>query len=342
MTVALVVAVLVAVVALVGLLLQRRALTACRTQLHGVELRLHAADVALGEAQGAASSAEEQARSHAAAHEAAARTAEERREALTASEQRLRQAEAELERRAEGAAKAGEELAAATARAARSEAAADVEQARGAELAAALAVAEQRATEGDSALARAEEEHRALRRRVDELQVGAAAAATGPSDAVPAGTSTVVEASWRLLLARVERQWASSVGAGEDERGVVRAHPDEQLHQAVARELERLREEVGLHTEVTRTGAMHGVHPLLVLLAAGELTALVAPHSERVAVELGDRLVVVGEGWDPGPADGEHLRASVSDTGLDGEVVSAGETVRIVLAPRQVGAASSA
>jgi hypothetical protein len=340
-TVALVVAVLVAVLAVVGLLVQRRRLADCRTQVAGMEVRVQSADAAAEEAREAASSAEEQARSQAAACDALARAADEQRVALSSSEERRLQVEAELDRRLEDVAKVREELEAATSGTARAEAAVEAERARGLELSAALSSAEQRAAEVEGALRRGEEARLALRRQIDDLQARAAAPQDGPVvHAVGGDASAAVEASWRLLLARVERQWASSVGAGRDERGVVGARRDEQLHQAVSRELERLREEVGLHTEVTRTGAMEGVHPLLVLLAAGELAALVAPHSERVAVELGDRLVVVGEGWDPEPAAGEDLRASIADTGLEGEVESAGETVRIVLGPHQGAAAS--
>ncbi|CAA9261724.1 MAG: hypothetical protein AVDCRST_MAG20-2697 [uncultured Acidimicrobiales bacterium] len=342
MTVALVVAVLVAVLAVVGLLVQRRRLADCRTEVAGMELRVQSADVAVQEAREAASTAEEQARSQAAAHEAVARAAGEQRVELSSSEERRLQVEAELDRRLEDVAKVREELEAATSGTARAEEAVEAERARGLELSAALSAAEQRAAEGEDAVRRGEEARAALLRRLDELQARAAASPTGPPVQAFAGdTSAAVDASWRLLLARVERQWASSVGAGPDERGVVGSPPDEQLHQAVARELERLREEVGLHTEVTRTGAMDGVHPMLVLLAAGELAALVAPYSERVAVELGDRLVVVGEGWEPEPAAGDDLRASISDTGLEGEVVSSEATVRIVLGPHQPAPAAS-
>lgn len=339
MTVALVVAVLVAVVATFGLALRWRALVACRAQLAGVGERALTAEAAVGVAQEATASAEARADALDSAHAAAVRTLDEQRGALSVSEQRRTQTEAELERCTADAAQAQVVVAAATGRAERAEAAAEAERVRGIELEAARVAAEQLAAEGARSLRRANEERTALEHRLDQPRVTTGSAGTA-QDGAPqapgsAGASAVIEASWRLLLARVEQQWASSVGAGEDERGVVRAHPDEQLHQAVTRELERLREEVGLHTEVTRTGTMAGVHPLLVLLAAGELAAVVAPHSERVAVELGEQLVVAGEGWTPEPNTGERVRASVADTGLDGQVVAAGDVVRIVLGPHQ-------
>jgi len=338
-TVALVVAVLVAVVATVGLALQWRALVVCRSHAAAVDERAQTAEAALTAAQEATASAEARADASDTAHTEVVRTADEQRGALSVSEQRLTQAVAELERRTADAAQAEVVLAAATGRAETAEAAAEVERARGLELEAARIAAEQLAAEGERSLRRAHEERASLERRLGQPGVTTDSAGT-PQDGAPqapgsTGSSAVVEASWRLLLARVEQQWASSVGAGEDERGVARAHHDEQLHQAVTRELERLREEVGLHTEVTRTGTMVGVHPLLVLLAAGELAALVAPHSERVAVELGEQLVVAGEGWTPEPATGERLRASVTDTGLEGEVVTAGDSVRIAVGPHR-------
>ena len=170
------------------------------------------------------------------------------------------------------------------------------------------------------------------RSRADEARIAAEELAARGAEALDAAAA--VEACWRLLLARVERQWAQAVGAGMEERGVAPAPADEQLHQAVVRELERLREEVGLDTAVHRTGPgpTEG-HPLLLLLLLGELVALAAPHSERVVVALGPVTGVTGEGWDADPAAADGLRAALAVAGLGGEVVANGTDVHVRLGP---------
>ena len=324
MIVALVLAVVVAVAAIVALVLSQRALAASRAQLTLTESR---AD----DAEGAARVAEQRAEALDATSQAMTSTTEQQRRALATCEQQRAQVEGELERCAEDRIEAQAELRAARASVEQAQAAAAAGAARSQELEAAVRSAEQLAAERADALHHADEERVVLEHHLAEAQSSLAAPAQAVAPAGEPGAAGIAEPSWRLLLARVERQWANAVGAGNDERGVVPGPLDEQLQQAVARDLERLREEVGLHTELTRTGAMEAVHPLLVLLATGELAALAASQSERVAVELGPRLVVVADGWSGDPSAGEALRATITQTGLAGQVEVGPDSVRIVV-----------
>ena len=321
MIVALVLAVLLAVAAATALVLARRDLAAARAEVAADGLKAEAAEAQARDARGEAVAATTRAERAEDAQRAVAGTAQEVRTALSASEQRAATTSEKLRRCEEQRTRTEDELATVGADLQRAELTAEAATVRLRELEGSLQVAERVAQERAQALEAASDREAALERRLAAPPAGAAPPAT---DALP-----LLDRCWRLLLARVERQWANAVGAGADERGVVSGTSGEQLHEAVARELERLREEVGLDTALTGTGAPAG-HPLLVLLAAGELAALTAPHSERVEVELGDRLVVVGEGWSDDPAAVGHLRATLADTGLPGEVVADGSEVRIV------------
>jgi len=142
---------------------------------------------------------------------------------------------------------------------------------------------------------------------------------------------------WRLLLARVERQWADAVNAGADERGVVDASPADQFAQAVERDLERLREEVGVQTTLTATKPAEDLDPLSTLLAVGEAVALLAYHSENVRVDLRDPAVVAGEDWS-GDDDAlqklERLAATASAGGLPATVSLTDGVAQVTLGAR--------
>ncbi len=89
---------------------------------------------------------------------------------------------------------------------------------------------------------------------------------------------------------------------------MVAGPPGAQLAEALNREVERLREEVGVDVDVDLVageGAPRlGDDPadrVPVLLAAMELLGVLAASCQQVTVELGDELVLVGEGrLDPG------------------------------------------
>ena len=156
-----------------------------------------------------------------------------------------------------------------------------------------------------------------------------------PSPSAPeAGPDDGGDAGWRLLLARVERQWADLVNAGPGERGVVDGSRGEQLAQALQRELERLREEVGVETTMVVAGPVDAGHALTTLLAVGEAAAMLAARSEHVTVELRDQAVVTGQDWS-GDDDArrrlDQLVATVSAGGRSGAVEPGDGDVRVVL-----------
>jgi hypothetical protein len=123
-------------------------------------------------------------------------------------------------------------------------------------------------------------------------------------DAASAGTG--VEGLWQLLLAHLTRRWAAMVGVPPEGRTVTSGPGGAQLAEALSREVERLREEVGVDVDLVATagGSRLGDDPadqVPVLLAAVELLGVLAASCQQVTVELGETLVLVGEGrLDPG------------------------------------------
>ena len=123
-----------------------------------------------------------------------------------------------------------------------------------------------------------------------------ARAATGPDG----------DGIWYLLLGHVARRWAAVVGVPPDGRGVVNGPARAQLTEAVSREVERLREEVGVDLDLLvdplgppPAGPRLGDDPadrVPVLLAAVELLGVLASTCQFVTVQIGEALVLVGEG----------------------------------------------
>jgi hypothetical protein len=159
----------------------------------------------------------------------------------------------------------------------------------------------------------------AARARADELaaRLDAAATATAP---------TSVEAGlWRLLLAHVTRRWGAVVGVPPDKRSIVEGATAAQLTQALARETERLREEVGVDVELIApdvppegdAGELAG--RVAVLVAAVELLGVLASSAQRITVDVGESLVLTGDGWvDPyGELTDAYDRASAAGVVLD-------------------------
>ena len=138
------------------------------------------------------------------------------------------------------------------------------------------------------------------RERADELAVllDAATADTSPGR----GAAGAADAGlWHLLLAHVTRRWAAVVGVPPGNRHMVEGASADQLAQALSREVERLREEVGVDVELTVAAPVEPRHRVPFLLAAIELLGALASSAERVSVDLDGRLVLVGDGWqDPG------------------------------------------
>lgn len=187
---------------------------------------------------------------------------------------------------------------------------------------------------------RATEEARRSRQQVDELAMllEAATSRSGTDDG---------EGLWRLLLAHVTRRWAAVVGVPPDARAVHGGDPGEQLLQALARETERLREEVGVDVELTSSGATDpaGAEPtdrVAVLVAALEVLGALASTAQRVTVEVGDTMVLTGDGWvDPyGELASAHERSAGAGVVL-GPLETGDEQVRLVLHHRPAITATS-
>ena len=151
--------------------------------------------------------------------------------------------------------------------------------------------------------ARAADELGQARARSRELSLLLEAATTGAGT----GRDSDDEGLWRLLLAHVTRRWAAVVGVPPDGRALRAATPDDQFVEALARETERLREEVGVEVELTAAarppaapggaGTTTDVERVAVLVAALELLGALATTAQRVTVEVGDTLVLAGDGW---------------------------------------------
>ncbi len=198
------------------------------------------------------------------------------------------------------------------------------------------------------------ERHRA---RADELaellEVATAEPGAGrsPGDETPGDLDAATGAGlWHLLLGHITRRWAAVVGVPPENRSMLDGDRDAQLAQALARETERLREEVGVDVELTvPSRASSSLAPLddepgdagsfteavAVLVAAVELLGVLATSAQRVTVDVGDDLVVTGEGWfDPaGELAVVCERATAAGVQLD-PVEVGDEHVRLVLHQR--------
>jgi hypothetical protein len=140
--------------------------------------------------------------------------------------------------------------------------------------------------------------------------------------------------AWRIVLSILERRWVGVVGAPPDARGVVSGPVSDQLAEALTRESERLREEVGVDVEVSAASPVDPADPVTFLLAATDLLGVLASVCERIVLTLDGALVVVGEGWS-GPThelDLARARALAAGTSVDAIAVD-GETVSLALRP---------
>ena len=98
--------------------------------------------------------------------------------------------------------------------------------------------------------ARAADEVREARARAGELSLLLEAA----TSRVDVDEDDDGEGLWSLLLAHVTRRWAAVVGVPPDSRALRASTPDDQLVEALGREIERLREEVGVDVEMSVPG----------------------------------------------------------------------------------------
>lgn len=155
-----------------------------------------------------------------------------------------------------------------------------------------------------------------------------------------AGAQDVPGATWAILLATLARRWAGVVGAPPDARGITSGPVSEQLAEAVGREAERLREEVGVDVEVRGSGPVEPADPVTFLLATTDVLGVLAAVCERVTIELDHGLILTGEGWS-GPTDEldlarrRALASGVSAAELDVD----DESVTVTLRPRATASA---
>lgn len=149
-------------------------------------------------------------------------------------------------------------------------------------------------------------------------------------------------ASWAILLAILARRWAGVVGALPEARGVRSGTVSEQLEEALVREGERLREEVGVDVEVLAPDSVEPADPVTFLLAATDLLGVLASVCEQVTIELDHGLVLTGLGWS-GPTDELDLarsRAVAAGVPADDLVVDdEDESVTVTLRPRATATA---
>ncbi|MGH9210306.1 MAG: hypothetical protein ACRD2C_06435 [Acidimicrobiales bacterium] len=158
-------------------------------------------------------------------------------------------------------------------------------------------------TERDELLAALEREQRRSqdaedRAREAEGRAKAAEARAGRIDndaATTAAEST--QACWPLVLGHLERRWAAGVGATPGTRGIPEGPVSAQLTESLGREVDRLREEVGVDVSFTVGEVVEPSNPVVFLLAATDLLGAMASRCERVTVRLDGRLIVGGEVW---------------------------------------------
>ena len=139
--------------------------------------------------------------------------------------------------------------------------------------------------------------------------------------------------SWPLVLADMTRRWANTVGIQPEHRAMKATEVPGQLAEALDREVERVREEVGVDVSVTVTGQLSTDQPAVFLLSATDLLGAMVSTCERVTLTIEDGLlVVVGEVFGELGDDIEVSRQRAVDAGLTVDPVDVEEervTVRL-------------
>jgi hypothetical protein len=165
-----------------------------------------------------------------------------------------------------------------------------------------------------------------LRERGEELALLLEAATAEPPAPRPGASGGL----WDLLLAHITRRWAAVVGVPPGNRHIVPGPAAEQLAQALAREVERLREEVGVDVELSVSTPVDPADGVPFLLAAVELLGALASSAERVSVDLDGRLVLSGDGWiDPDGEVGTARDRALAAGARVGPVDARAERVRV-------------
>jgi hypothetical protein len=151
-----------------------------------------------------------------------------------------------------------------------------------------------------------------------------------PADA-GAPSSRVADGCWDLLLADLTRRWPAPLGISADDGGDDVAN---QLSDAFIREVERLREEVGVDAEITVTGTIAPADPVVFLLAGLDLLGALTFCCQRVVVKLDGQLDLTGEDWEGERAELDEARARAIAAGATVTPVEIDDTeVRVTLTP---------
>lgn len=177
-------------------------------------------------------------------------------------------------------------------------------------------------------------------RRVAETAATEAALADADTDA-DAGAATRtrtgnegVGGAWALLLGNLERRWVAAVGVQPEDRGLKSTTLTEQLVESLEREIERVREEVGVDVSFTVTEANEPEQPVVFLLAALDLLGAVVFTCERVRLDLDGDLLLVGETWTELGDEIETARTRAISAGAAvDEIDLADDHLRITLHP---------
>jgi hypothetical protein len=184
----------------------------------------------------------------------------------------------------------------------------------------ALATAEAAVAQAEAALAQAQE--REATRAAAAAAASAASAGDGPGP------------SWPLLLADMERRWANTVGVPPSARAMKATEVPGQLAEALDREVERVREEVGVDVGFTLTNEVATAQPVVFLLAATDLLGALVSTCERVSLTLDGELVLQGEVWAELGDEIDAARQRAVDAGLAVDPPDVGEErVKVTLQP---------
>ncbi|HEY8544726.1 MAG TPA: hypothetical protein VIL36_06750 [Acidimicrobiales bacterium] len=160
------------------------------------------------------------------------------------------------------------------------------------------------------------------RKAVEAARSEAAAAQAAEAEAREAarkaleGQNDDPGASWPLVLADMTRRWANTVGIQPGDRAMKSTEVHEQLAEALDREVERVREEVGVDVSVTVNGRLETKQPVVFLLAATDLLGAMVSTCERVSLHIEDGLLITGQVFMELGDDIEVSRQRAVDAGL--------------------------
>lgn len=135
---------------------------------------------------------------------------------------------------------------------------------------------------------------------------------------------------WMLLLAHIARRWAAVVGAPPEDREVTLGAVPAQFAEGLAREVERVREEVGVSVELAGAEPAEPADPVASLLAVIDVLGVLAAGSERIVVDAGETVDLRGEGWSGSPDELDAVQARAAAAGVAiGEIEVDEETAHV-------------